>query len=639
MYMKKICTTVSIICALFFFSCANRLYKKGVKNYEVTNYAKAIDCFEKYLNKGSNEDAIIKLADSYRLTNNLANAERWYAKVVLSFDCMPINFFYYGKILMSLEKYDEAKIWFNKYLQKVPDDFVAEMLLASCYSINSFKADTTLYSLSEIEMPDVATSFGVTPYKEGIVFTADKLVFKNSKKYGWTGRSYLDLYFSQKDRNGKWISPVLLKGNINGQYHEGPACFTKDGNTVYFTRSNISGKKIKKNSKNENDLKIYSAELVNNNWTNVKELPFNSDDYSCGHPCLSSDEKILYFISDMPGGYGGTDIYKSIFDGNTWSKPENLGSVINTSGNEMFPYMHSDGSFYFSSDSHHNLGGLDVFVTSYDGNKWLQAENLNYPLNSSKDDFGYTLNPDNKTGYISSNRSNEDKIYEVTKNDPTFILSGIVKQKGSAVLIDSAVIELVNINTREKEFVFSDNDGQYKVKLKPQCAYLIRASKLMYFTVSSPLQLSTVGKKISENFSANFVLDQIIIEKPIALENIYYDLDKWNIRPDAEAELNKVVQVMEDNPKIHIELSSHTDSRAGDQYNLILSDKRAKAAVEYIISKGVDAKRMKWKGYGETRLVNKCKNGVPCTEEEHQQNRRTEFKVIKIDKDVMSSSK
>lgn len=637
--MKRILFTTVVIFVLALTGCVNSLYKKGVKNYNKAEYAKAIGYFEKYLDKKNSADATIRLANSYRLTNDAVNAEKWYAKVVALPECQPADMFYYAKILMSLEKYDEAKKWFNNYLLKVPDDVVAKMLLASCYSINSFKADPSLYTIEEVEMPDVATAFGEVPYKNGIVFTADKLVFRNQKKYGWTGRSYLDLYFSQKDQNGKWLSPMLLKGNINGQYHEGPACFTADGKTVYFTRSDLHGKKIGKSSKGENNLKIYRAELQGEKWTNITELPFNSDEYSCGHPSLSADEKTLYFISDMPGGQGGTDIYKSVFDGKAWSKPENLGPVINTPGNEMFPYMHADGSFYFSSDAHNNLGGLDVFVTSYDGSKWLQVENLNYPLNSSKDDFGYVLNSDNKTGYVSSNRSNEDRIYEITKNDPTFILSGNVKQKGSGAPIDSALIELVNTKTNTKEVIYTDRHGNYKVKLKPESGYLVRAFKSMYFTVSPLLQLNTTGKKISENFTGNFILDQIIIEKPIVLENIYYDLDKWNIRPDAEAELNRVVQVMTDNPKIHIELSSHTDSRAGDQYNLILSDKRAKAAVEYIISKGIDAKRLKWKGYGETMLVNKCKNDVPCTEEEHQQNRRTEFKVIKIEKDASATAK
>lgn len=488
-------------------------------------------------------------------------------------------------------------------------------------------------------MPEVATAFGQTPYKNGIIFTADKMVFKNSEKYDWTGKSYLDLYFSYKDKNGKWLSPMLLKGDVNGEYHEGPACFNKEGNVVYFSRSNYEGKKLKKNSKSDSNIKLFRAELVGEKWTNLKELPFNSDEYSCGHPCLSPDGKTLYFISDMPGGFGGTDIYRSTLNGDTWSKPENLGAVINTGGNEMFPYMHSDETFYFSSDAHNNLGGLDVFMTYYDGKKWLQVENLNYPLNSSRDDFAFVMNPDNKTGYVSSNRSNDDKIYEVTKNDPTFILSGFVKHKGLTTPVDSAIIEITDLNSNAKERVLTAKNGAYKTKLKPGGNYSIKAFKSMFFPVNEPKSISTVGKKVSENFTANFELEQIVIEKPIVLQNIYYDLDKWNIREEAAKELDKLVGVLNENPNIYIELSSHTDSRAGDQYNMVLSDKRAQAAVQYLIVKGIDAKRLKWKGYGETRLVNKCKNKVNCTEEEHQQNRRTEFKVIKIvGKDMVSKS-
>jgi outer membrane protein OmpA-like peptidoglycan-associated protein len=619
--------------ALLLAACSERYYKSGVKNYNRLAYSKAILNFEKYLMKHDKGDAQIKLANSYRLMNDISNAEKWFSRVVMLPESEPINMFYYAKLLMNLEKYDEAAVWFTSYLKKEPDDFVAEMLLASCKSVNTFKKDTSLFTVKEASIPEVASAFGEVPYKEGIIFTADKVVFKNSDTYDWTGRSYLGIYYSAKDHSGKWMSPMMLKGNVNGDYHEGPACFTKDGNVVFFTRSNYLKKhKLAKSSKSENNLKIYRGELVGENWTNITELPFNSTEYSCGHPNLSPDGKTLYFISDMPGTMGGTDIYKSVFDGTNWSKPQNLGSVINTSGNEMFPYMHNDGTFYFSSDGHSSLGGMDVLMTSFNGEKWLQVENLNYPLNSSKDDFAYTLNKDGKTGYISSNRDNfTDKIFEITKNDPTFILSGHVSQKGkSTISIDSAVVEIYNQTEKTRQMLLTDKNGNYKMKLKVNSEYEVRCWKPMYFTVTKPHLFCMVERKLSENFVANFVLDQIIIEKPIVLDNIYYDLDKWDIRPDAAMELDRLVQVLEKNPKIQIELSSHTDSRAGDQYNLVLSDKRAKAAVQYIISKGIDAKRMKWKGYGESKLVNNCKNDVPCTEEEHQKNRRTEFKVIKI---------
>lgn len=634
--MKKI-ILFAFTAAVFVTSCAERYYKKGVKHYDKYEYTYAINDLERYQSKHDKIDARVKLANSYRMVYDVANAEKWYSTVVDLPESEPINMFYYAKTLMVMEKYDEAKKWFNKYLKAEPDDFVAEMLLASCKSVNSFKKDTTLFTVKAASIPEVSSAFGQVPYGNGIMFTGDKIDYNpsliNKDTYNWTGRSYLDIYYSAKDENGKWMSPMMLKGNVNGQFHEGPACFTKEGNVVFFTRSNyLKKRKLAKSSKSENNLKIFRAELIDDKWTNVTEMPFNSDEYSCGHPNLSPDNKTLYFISDMPGGTGGTDIYKSVYDGKTWGKPVNLGNVINTSGNEMFPYMHSDGTFYFSSDAHNNLGGLDVFMTSYNGEKWLQVENLNYPLNTSKDDFAYVLSADGKTGYVSSNRDNfEDKIFEITKNEPTFILSGHVHQKGrSDISIDSAIVEIYNHTTKSRQMLLTDKNGNYNMKLSVKSEYEVRCWKPMYFTITRPQAFCMIGKKISENFTANFTLDQIIIEKPIVLDNIYYDLDKWFIRPDAAVELDRLVSVMEKNPKIHIELSSHTDSRAGDQYNMVLSDKRAKAAVQYIISKGVDAKRMKWKGYGESKLVNKCKNDVICTEEEHQQNRRTEFKVIKI---------
>jgi outer membrane protein OmpA-like peptidoglycan-associated protein/tetratricopeptide (TPR) repeat protein len=595
-------------------------------------YSSAIEDFNDYLGRKYKPEAEARLADSYRRINDFESAEYWYSKVVEQPEIAPVNYLNYGKVLMSRQKYEHAKKWFKSYLEEVPDDLVAEMLLASCYSVNSFMEDTTLYSLKEIQMPMMATAFGQVPYEDGLMFVGDKVILSNSKTYEWTGRSYLDIFFSRKDYNGRWLNPMALKGNINGRFHEGPACFTQDGKTVYFTRSSAQGRKAKRLERsklNENNLKIYKAELVGEDWKNVEELPFNSNEYSCAHPCLAPDGNTMYFVSDKPGGFGGADIYKSTRDGICWSRPENLGGVVNTAGNEVFPYMYKDGTLYFSSDSHHNLGGLDVFMTSWTGEKWLAVENLNYPLNSSFDDFAFVKNGDQKSAYVSSNRNSSDKMYEVTLNGPTFMLTGQVTVRGTGKPVDSALVEVMDNTHQAKKVIFTGKNGYYKTQLEPETDYSIRASKRMHYPVKLSKHVSTAGKKTSDSYIANFQLEQIIVEKPIVLENIYYDLDKWAIRPDAAQELNKIVTLMNENPWMLVELRSHTDSRASDQYNLVLSDKRAHAAVNYLVRKGIQPERLRWKAFGETMIINRCKNGVACSEAEHQQNRRTEFVVIK----------
>ncbi len=618
--------TLALAVSVLFAGCADYYLKKGDKEFNNLSYVKAVGYYKKSLEKKESIDARVGLANSYRLMNDTKNASAEYAKLIDVKGVDPINYFYFGKTLMQEGLYDDARRAFLEYLKDVPDDIVAHMLLASCRSIDKFKIDTTLYSLQQVKMEDVATMFGANIYGEGIIFTADKAVKLDAQKSPWTGRSYLDLYFSQQDAEGKWLSPQLLKGDINGEYHEGPATFNKAANVVYFTRSNYFKKKLEKSSKNENNLKIFKASLVDGKWTKLEEMPFNSDEYSVGHPCLSPDEKTLYFISDMPGGEGGTDIYKSTFDGKSWSKPENLGRTVNTTGNEMFPYYHSDGSFYFASDAHNSMGGLDVFVTSRNSDKWLRPENLNYPLNSSKDDFALVLSNNDTTGFISSNRTDTDQVYKFTKHPPKFWLEGMVIARETKKPIMNATVELDYIPLQAGGITLTtDAEGKFKTSLSVETSYSVFAAKIGYFSLTK--YVSTKGKKVSETLHETFELDWIVLEKPIVLKNIYYDLDKWEIRPDAAKELDKLVKLLQDNPTLYIELSSHTDSRAGDQYNLILSDKRAKAAVKYLISKGIDDKRLTWKGYGESMHVNNCSNDVKCSEDEHQKNRRTEFKV------------
>lgn len=626
----------SLLIVVTFSSCSRYYIKKGDVYYKTMQYQKASQSYSKAAVQKAPLDVKIKLADSYRLNNDYKNAEKWYSKIVNEKGIDPTALFQYAKLLMNKGEYKEAKKWFNNYLAIKGSDPVASTLVASCDSCNKFYADSARYGLKQVEIPGVATAFASVNYGKGLIFAADNEPRDSKKVSGWTGRTYLDLYASVKNDDGTWTAPEPLKGDINGPFHDGPAVFNQKGDFVYFTRSNYSkSNRLIKNKDDESNLKIFSSELKDGAWTNLKELPFNSDLYSCGHPALSPDEKTLYFISDMPGGFGGTDLYKVTKgmdkDGNeVWSKPENLGNVINTKGNEMFPYIHKNGVLYFSSDSHNSLGGLDIFSATYDGKSWSEPANLNYPINSSKDDFALVLNDDNRTGYISSNRDDLDKIYEVELKELIFIVKGKVTVKGSGEVLPDAVVEIRNNKDNYIQSIPVDDNGNYWMRLKAGINYELVGLMDGYLKPVA-MEIKTTEKKRSEVIKADFQLEKIQTEKPIVLENIYYDLDKWEIRKDAAQELDKFAELLKSNPQISIVLNSHTDSRAEDQYNQVLSEKRAKAAVDYLINKGVDPKRLQWRGYGESMLVNNCGNGVNCPEEEHQKNRRTEFQIIKVD--------
>ncbi len=630
MSTKNYIKSISLILLLGLNSCMNYHIRKGNRSFENLAYSDAIKHYEAVYPESTDSDVEIKLAESYFKVGNIDSSLVLYSNALKRGNKNSKLYFNYGKTLMEKGRYKEAGDNFSLYLKEYKNDIVAKMLLASCNSINEHFIDTTLYKMKPIIENEFKNAFSIIEYQNGAVFVADKEVFFGNKINAWTGNSYLDLYTMRKDAEGNWITPHLLAGDINGRFHEGPACFSADGNTVYFTRSNYKKRKMVVNEKDENNLKIFKSTLINGKWKNLEEFPYNNDDYSVGHPSLTNDGKTLYFVSDMPGGFGGADIYKCIFENNVWTKPENLGSTVNTSGNEMFPYIHEDGALYFSSDAHNSLGGLDVFITYFNGIRWATPENLNYPINSQKDDFGFSLNDDNKTGFVSSSREQSDKMYSFDKVPPTFNLYGIAHEKISKKAIEGVVVDITNSATGEVISLVSDNKGSFKFKLQPETKYLLYCTKFGCFSKTD--QISTIGLKHSQDFFADFDVEPIVIGKPIVLENIYYDFDKWDIREDAAKELNKLVKILNDNPNIEIEMGSHTDARGNDRYNDVLSDKRAMATVNYLLSKGIHPSRLTFRGYGEKVLVNECKNDVNCSEEQHQENRRTEFKVTKIRK-------
>ncbi|MFH1321865.1 MAG: OmpA family protein [Bacteroidota bacterium] len=615
--------------------CANPAFR-GSKEYDRMAYAKAIPLLEKAMEQKEDVEVLMKLAESYLKINNSSEAEKWYAKVVILPEAKPEHRLHYAKILKSNEKYDLAKIWYARYLDDFPTDERVIALLNSCDSLAGFSRESFLYHIKQMGLDDSYSNFSPVKYGNGMVFCSEKNSDKTNQINPWNERPYLDLYSA--DTDGAIItedSKPFGKG-INSKFHEGPCTFSPDGKTIYFTRSNFSRKKPGKSISNENNLKIYTSTLTGGSWQTPVALPFNSDEFSCGHPTLTGDSKALYFISDMQGGFGGTDIYMSEFIDESWSKPENLGGIINTKGNEMFPFLltghNNSQTLFFSSDGHEGIGGLDIYESRRSGNTWMKPGHLQFPVNGYKDDFGVMINPDKECGYFSSNRKNDgsiDHIYFFEKNYPTFLVDAVVVKKGTEEPVKEAFVKITDLETGEANSLFTAVNGSFTYPIGFRKNYLIFANRPDYF--SNTVLVSTLGKTRSDTIKLIIELDQIVINKPIVLENIYYDYDKWNIRPDAAFELDKLVKVLEENPEITIELSSHTDSRGSDKYNMTLSQKRAGSAVNYIITVGgiYDA-RITARGYGESKLVNNCKNNVFCSEDDHQMNRRTEFKVTKL---------
>lgn len=614
---------------LILSGCGNPQLNKGVDAYEDMAYADAINHLELALEKDStNAKAKITLANAYRLTNDYSNAEAMYADVVQLPESEPKHKLEYARILMSANKHDEAANMIRLYLQDKPDDKVAKSLLEACNYIGLFKEDTAAYNLTQMPLFSNASMISPVKYQNGIAYAAERT--EGGKTNPWTGYTYYNIYHSNKE-NGEWQPQSKVAANISGKFHEGPITFNEKQDYAVVTRSTYkSGSKLKANEENVNNFGLFETRLVDGEWTEPKPMPFNSLDYSVGHGSLSADGKTLYFTSDMPGGQGGSDLYVSTHDGTNWSSPTNLGSTINTGGNEVFPTFENDTILYFSSDGQPTLGGLDIFKTVKNGNGWSTPSNMNFPINSTADDFTILINDDDTTGYLTSNRRGNDRIFYFEEVPPVLIVSGNAIMKDSGDPLSGVEVTLFNKTDDTQRSTMTGADGKFKFHLRPDKEYRVEGAKDGFFTQSE--EFSTKGKDQSETMDLVFEMDQIVIggdpPKFYTVDNIYYDYDEYVIRPDAAKELDKLATLLKDNDNLVIELHSHTDSRATKAYNQKLSNQRAKAAVDYLVSKGIPEHRLQYKGFGESRLLNHCKDDVECTEEEHQENRRTEFIIV-----------
>ena len=613
--------------------------KRADRQFDNFSFVKAISTYEKLIDTSFNERyAMQRLADAYIMLRQPENALPIYKEVVKQENVPSEYFLYYAQTLRATGNYEESKKWMKKYKEagnendsRVKSFFKNEDLASAIF--NSKEKNT----LHTVDFNSKFNDFGAVALNDKVVFTSSRDEGVAIKRlYSWDKQPLLDVYQAPTE-GGTEESITKFSDEINTIQHDGPVTFNTDGTKAYFSRNNYHESSKISDSKGVMHVGIYSADLVDGKWTNIKPTNLNNPNYIVYHPSLSNDGKTLYFASDMPGGEGGTDIYKSsINEDGSLSAPINLGNIVNTEGNESFPFIYGeDETLYFSSDGHVGFGLLDVFVSiKNENNEIVNVINLGEPINSKKDDFAYFLSKDGFKGYISSNRKGGmggDDVYAFTRIPP-LTLKGQIFDAVNNEPVAGAKVVLSRENGEELTYFITEEDGAYEHLIPRDEKFILKGSKEKYQDAIK--EFSSFGLEKKTELIVNLNIPMAPIEDVVVLadlETIYFDLDKHNIRPDAAVELDKVVALMNKYPGMVIRLESHTDSRANDDYNMRLSNRRAKSTYDYIVSKGINADRItKYEGFGETQLVNKCSNNVPCSEQEHQLNRRTEFIIIKM---------
>ncbi len=649
--MKNNFHFVLIIIFLFSSILSAQDYRLNLANrfFENTFYADAIPLYENLADKSP--EVMLNLADSYRYTFQLEKAEKWYDKMARNYAQYmdKAHSFRYVQVLKALGDIEkEAKIS-NRFLFRTPEE-KQQFKKDSAY-LKRVKSIGERYEIKNMPLNTEFSEFGGTIYKNQFVYAASR---KNtglfSKMFRWDNLPYLDLYSLPKNAK-KNVEPKLFSEELTTRFHESGAVFSSDGNTIYFTRNNFMEGKIKTDSARVNNLKIYKAEWKNGKWKDINSLPFNSDDYSVEHPALSPDGKTLYFSSNMPGGIGSFDLYKVSTE--DYKNPVNLGPEINTKHKEQFPFVDADGNLYFASDGHPTFGFLDIFVSKASGTAFEKPENVGFPVNSGYDDFAFSINPETKNGFVSSNRPNgkgNDDIYKIHETKPLVIppcfqfIKGIIVNQETQEPLEASMVKLQNGSIILDSLVVSKN-ANFRFKVECGTDYVLIASKKNYKTDTLRISTTFSSKKENETILglSKTQSEPSLREKQLlSLENevvqkndrlliktapIHFDYDLWNIRNKAKPILDKVVAIMKKYPKIEIEIGAHTDVRGTKSYNEELSGKRAASVMNYFIENGINASRLASKGYGESKPLIECVPENSCTEEQHETNRRCEFMI------------
>lgn len=615
----------------------------GDKKYDKYAYIDAIEIYEKVAEKGhKSADLFEKLGNSYYFNGEYDKAERWYGELfALTNDIEPEYYFRYAQALKAVGKYDKADEYLVKFFQKTNNPTGQELQDNKDY-LKQLRVNSDRYVVENSGINTEFSDYGAYLKGEEVIFTSARStgdVFQ--KKHSWTGQYFTRLFTAKAGEDGILSDAKEFSKDLDSKFNEATPVFTKDGNTVYFSRNNYNDGKKGKSKDKINKLKIYKATLKDGKWGDVTELPFNNDNYSVAHPALSTDEKTLYFSSDMPGTMGKSDIYRVAINADgSYGTPENLGPSINTPMRETFPFITEKNVLYFASDDHLGIGGLDVFEAKMNKDGSFTAiKNVGAPVNSAKDDFGYVVNPKTHIGYFTSNRDGgvgSDDIYKFKENVCEQVLKGTITDQQTALALPGAKVSLFDANMELIKAVEANEKGEYAFEDNIDCdkKYYVRAENQEYETkevsISIPLKSGESRADIALEKRIKPVEVGTDLAKTFDISIIYFDLDKWNIRHDAAVDLEKIIAVMKQYPNMKVDIRSHTDSRQTHKYNEKLSDRRAKSTLEYMVKNGIERNRLSAKGFGETQLVNGCSDGVPCSEADHQKNRRSEFIVLSM---------
>jgi len=648
-----------LLLLIIFIGITSTLYGQKRKTqraydaWQAGEYYEAIDEFKdaysKTKERSEKSELAFMIAECYRLTNDPKNAERWYRGISGKEWARPEATYWLAVSKSKNGDYEDAIIEYKNYRQIVPADPRADMGIRSCELALSWIESPEPYQINEVKdlnsrLSDFSPAYARDDY--GLVYlTSSREESTGKSDHGATGQNFTDIFESRLDKKGKWSTPMPVAG-LNTEFEDGTPSFTDDFRQIFFTRCEVG--------KRENrGCVIYNSRREGDGWSVPEKVNILADSLIAAHPAISPDGLTLYFVSQLSDGYGGKDIYAVTRESkdSEWSRPGNLGSDINSRGDELFPFVRADGVLYFASDGHVGMGGLDIFkAEAQPDGSWI-VDNMRYPMNSFADDFGISFRGDQESGFFSSTRKGRqnDELYSFELPPLRFSVTGLVKDEKTGLSIPRAGVQMIASDgtTVRSE---TGNGGEFRFILQENVDYIFLASKDGY--LNGKEKETTRGQDKSREFLITIAMTSI--DRPIELPNILYDFGKWDLRPESMVSLDKLVETLNDNPNVTIELMSHTDSRDTEEYNIDLSQKRAQSVVKYLIEKGIDTERLSARGYGESSpvivdariasespflregsVLNESFIQSLSNEEQkeiaHQINRRTEFRVLRTD--------